>query len=134
MNTFGETIMKLRKERRLSRLKLSTLCDISHTEIARIETGERNVPSLPHLYALADTLGVSREEMLSLAGYAPAEADATPLERAFPNLKTVKQKETAGRIVAALERGGDLKDEDLDDLYDQVEMFLQYRSRLKERE
>ena len=131
-NTFGEQIQALRKERKLSRLKLGALCDISHTEIARIEAGDRGVPSLPHLYALADALGVSREEMLRMAGFSPfgdGTEQSDPLQRAFPGLTTGKQRETAGRILAALERGGGLKDEDLDDLCEQVDMFLQYRGR-----
>ena len=39
-------------------------------------------------------------------------------------------KETVGKIVDGLSRNSDLADEDLDDLYRQVEMFLDYADSL----
>lgn len=58
--------------------------------------------------------------------------DMTAVERAFPGLKTKKQQETVEKIADGLSRNTDLKDEDLDGLYKQVEMFIEYAKREKD--
>ncbi len=126
--TLGEFIKARRAELGMSRNQLGIKAQISHTEVHRIETGERRQPSLKVLCALADALGTPQEEFLKIAGYAPSD-DVSAIERAFPGLKTEKQRETVGKIVDGLSRNSQLKDEDLDDLYRQVEMFLTYASK-----
>ena len=128
MNELGELIRKKRLELGLSRLRLAGMCGISHTEAARIENGERGLPSVRVLYALADALQLSREEVLRAAGYGPKD-ELTAVQRAFPALSTKKQLETVERVVDGLARNAQLKDEDLDDLCRQVEMFLAYAAR-----
>ena len=123
--TLGEFIKTRRTELGMTRNQLGIKAGISHTEVHRIETGERRQPSLKVLCALADALGVPQEDFLRVAGYAPSD-DTTAIEKAFPTLKTEKQRETVGKIVDGLSRNSQLKDEDLDDLYRQVEMFLDY--------
>ena len=122
----GELIARVRKEKGFSRLKLGEKCGISHTEIARIENGGRAAPSTAHLFAIADALELPRDMLLSASGY--GEDDKTALEKAFPALKTEKQKETAEKIVHGICRGGDMKEEDLDELYRQVECFIRERT------
>ena len=107
---------------------MATKAGISHTEVHRIETGDRKQPSLKVLCALADALEVPQEDMLKVAGYAPSD-DVTAVERVFPGLKTPKQRETVERIADGLSRNADLKDEDLDDLYRQVEVFIEVAKR-----
>lgn len=126
--TLGEYIKKKRMDAGMSRNLLASKAGISHTEVQRIETNERKLPSLKVLCALADALNVSQEEMLKVAGYAPTD-DIPAVERAFPGLKTRKQQETVEKIADGLSRNADLKDEDLDDLYKQVEMFIEYAKR-----
>lgn len=126
--TLGEFIRTRRDELGMSRNQLAIKANISHTEVHRIETGERRQPSLKVLCALADALQTPQEDFLRIAGYSPAE-DASAIEKAFPGLKTDKQRETARKIVDGLSRNSQLKDEDLDDLYRQVEMFLDYASK-----
>lgn len=123
--TLGEFIKENRTKMNMSRNALAVKAGISHTEIMRIETNQRRLPSLKVLCSIADALDVSQEEMLKIAGYAPSD-DISPIERAFPGLKTPKQQETAKLIVEGIARNSSLKDEDLDDLYRQVEMFLNY--------
>jgi hypothetical protein len=88
------------------------------------------MPSLKVLCALADALNVPQEDLLKIAGYVPTD-DTPAVERAFPGLKTRKQQETVEKIADGLSRNSDLKDEDLDDLYKQVEMFIEYAKREK---
>ena len=129
--TLGEFINNRRNEINMSRNMLATKAGISHTEVHRIETGERKQPSLKVLCAIADALAVSQEDILKYAGYSPAD-DTSAVERVFPGLKTPKQRETVERIADGLSRNADLKDEDLDDLYKQVEMFIEYAKREKD--
>ncbi len=131
MNELGDLIRSRRTELGLSRLSLAGLCSISHTEVARIENGERKLPSVKVLYALADGLRLSREEVLRSAGYGPQD-ELSPVQRAFPALRTPKQVETVERVVDGLARNAQLRDEDLDDLCRQVEMFLAYAGRKKD--
>lgn len=123
--TLSEYVRSKRTDRGISRNQLAISAGISHTEVHRIETGERKQPSLKVLCALADALAVPQEEILRVAGYAPADATSAT-ERAFPSLKTSKQRETVEKIVDGLSRNSELQDEDLDDLYRQVEMFISY--------
>lgn len=129
--TLGEFVRSRRNEIEMSRNQLASKAGISHTEVHRIETGERKQPSLKVLCAVADALNVPQEDILKYAGYAPAD-DTSAVERVFPGLKTPKQRETVERIADGLSRNADLRDEDLDDLYKQVEMFIEYAKRKKD--
>lgn len=129
--TLGEFIKNKRTELGMSRNLLATKTGISHTEVQRIETNERKMPSLKVLCALADALNVPQEELFKVAGYALGD-DMSATQRAFPGLKSKKQQETVEKIADGLSRNADLKDEDLDDLYKQVEMFIEYAKREKD--
>lgn len=83
-------------------------------------------PSVPVLNALALALGVPKDDILRLAGYKSDEGDIPMIERAFPDLKTEKQQQTAQKIIDGLARSSDLEDSDYDRLVDHVEMFLNY--------
>lgn len=123
--TLGDFIKENRTKMNMSRNALAVKAGISHTEIMRIETNQRRLPSLKVLCSIADALCISHEEILKYAGYSPSD-DLSPIERVFPGLKTQKQQETASLILEGIARNSSLKDEDLDDLYKQVEMFLNY--------
>lgn len=125
MPDLASLILTRRKEMGLSRARLAEMCGISHTEIARIESGERKLPSLKIMYTLADQLALGREQVLAAAGYDTDES-TSPLQRAFPALKTPKQLETAQYMVESLAKNADLMDEDLDDLRRQIDMFISY--------
>lgn len=129
--TLGEFIKDKRTKLDMSRNLLAIKTGISHTEVQRIETNERKMPSLKVLCALADALNVPQEDLLKVAGYAPDD-NTSAIQRAFPGLKSKKQQETVEKIADGLSRNADLKDEDLDDLYKQVEMFIGYAKREKD--
>ena len=126
--TLGEFIKNRRTELGMSRNALGTKANISHTEIYRIETNERKQPSLKVLCQLAEALSLPQEELLKVSGYAPSD-DTPVVERVFPGLRTAKQRETVERIADGLSRNADLKDEDLEDLYRQVEVFIEVTKR-----
>lgn len=132
MNTLGEFIKERRIAKELSKRALAEKANISHTEVHRIENGDRKNPSVPVLNALADALGVPQEIMLQTAGYVTNKDEQVPLiERVFPDLKSDKQKDTVQKIVDGLSRSSELVDKDYDDLVEQVEMFLTYAKNKK---
>ncbi len=126
MSSVGEVIKERRLAKGMSKRALAEKAGISHSEVHRIENGERQNPSMPMLIALADALGIPQDDILMLAGYKSNNEDTPLIERVFPDLKTAKQKETAQRIMDGLSRNSDLKDSQYDELVNQVEMFLDY--------
>jgi transcriptional regulator with XRE-family HTH domain len=126
--TLGDFIQARRTELGMTRNTLATKAHLSNTEIFRIETNERKQPSLKVLCRLAEALLIPQEELLRVAGYAPSD-DTPVITRVFPGLRTEKQRETVGKIADGLSRNADLKDEDLDDLYRQVEVFIEFTKR-----
>ena len=111
---------------------LAEKADISHSEVHRIENGERTNPSVPVLNALAEALGVSKDELLRIAGYKSDDGDIPLIEKMFPDLKTEKQQETAQKIIDGLSRNSDLQDVEYDNLVKQVEMFLDYAKKKRD--
>lgn len=60
---FGTLIKRLRKEKGLSLRQLANEVNISPSYLHRIESGERNSPTLKTVFVLADFLGVSVQEL-----------------------------------------------------------------------
>lgn len=131
MSKVGEYIKERRLAKEWSKRALAEKAGVSHSEVHRIENGERSNPSISMLYALAEALGIPKDEILRQAGYRSDDGDIPLIERVFPDLKTEKQQETAQRIVDGLARNGDLQDSDYDDLVRQVDMFLDYAKKKK---
>lgn len=68
-NKIGRLIKEKREKRKLSQRKLAELANVSHTEISRIESGERKRPAPYILRRIAPHLGVEYEKLLEAAGY-----------------------------------------------------------------
>lgn len=134
MSVIGDFIKERRLAKSLSKRGLAEIAGISHSEVHRIENGERINPSVPVLNALAEALGVPKDDMLRLAGYKADDGDIPLIEKVFPDLKTEKQQKTAQKIVDGLSRNSDLKDTEYDDLVRQVEMFLEYAKKKRDSE
>ena len=69
MSDLGKFIAEHREAKDLSRRRLAELANISHTEIHRLENGERKSPSPPVLKAIANALGVTYDDIMKAAGY-----------------------------------------------------------------
>lgn len=123
--TLGKFIENKRKEKDMTRNALAVASGISHTEIKRIETGDRKQPSAKVLSALAIALSVPQEDLMKIAGYVPDD-NVSAVEKAFPGLKTEKQRQTVETIVDGLSRNADLTDDDLDDLCEQLNKIIAY--------
>lgn len=126
MNSLGEMIKDRRLSKGWSKRALAEKAGISHSEVHRIETGERTNPSVPVLNALAEALGIPKDDLLLIAGYKSDDGDILMIERVFPELKTEKQQQTAQKIIDGLARSGDMDDCDYDRLVEQMEMFFNY--------
>lgn len=62
-------IKERREKLNISKRKLSELSNVSHTEIQRLENGQRKNPSPPLLKSIANALNVRYEEIMEAAGY-----------------------------------------------------------------
>ena len=67
--TLGDFIKENRTKMNMSRNALAVNAGISHTEIMRIETNQRKLPSLKVLCSIADALCIPHEEIFKYAGY-----------------------------------------------------------------
>ena len=126
MSSLGDTIKDKRLAKGWSKRTLAEKAGISHSEVHRIEIGERVNPSVPVLNALAEALSIPKDDMLLIAGYRSDDGDILMIERVFPDLKTEKQQQTAQKIIDGLARSSDMGDHDYDRLIEQMEMFFDY--------
>ena len=69
MSRIGEFISNERQRQDISVRGLSKLTGVSHSEINKIESGERTTPSPYHLKSIADALGINQIECFKIAGY-----------------------------------------------------------------
>lgn len=80
MNPVGKYIYDTRKKQDISIRYLAKLTGISHSEINKIEKGERENPSPIHLKKIADTLGINQIELFKIAGYIDRDVFSIPKE------------------------------------------------------
>lgn len=62
LKLFGENIGKIRSEQKLSLRQMSQNCDIDHSDISKIEKGERNI-QLTTILQLAKGLDKTPKEL-----------------------------------------------------------------------
>ena len=134
-NKLGKYVYNERVKAGLTRNALALKAGISHTEIKRIEEGQRKspscshlkaiAPSCSHLKAIANALMVPLYEIYQVAGI--MTEDMSLVDKAFPSLTTAKQRDTLIKIARLIATNEDLlTDNDLDELVMQVDMFLLY--------
>lgn len=122
LNTY---VKNRRTELGYTRNKLATLSNVSHTEIQRIESGDRKQPSMKILRNLAEALKVPYSQLLVEAGYTSV-MDMPVADLQYPGSFSAKQQEAVTKFIDGLSRNAELADEDIDQLNDQVEMFLEH--------
>nr|WP_242835421.1 helix-turn-helix transcriptional regulator [Desulfitobacterium sp. PCE1] len=98
----GHYISAQRIARKISMRKLAELARLSHTEIYRLENGERKHPSPCVLKAIALALDLSYNELMKVAGY---------LEDSSPNAEFSQHIDC-----------GDLSKDEIEE----VERFIEY--------
>ena len=66
--TVGQMIARAREEKGLSKRELSRLAKISDTELARIESGEREIPNPKTLRKISQHIGINYNDLMYAAG------------------------------------------------------------------
>lgn len=77
MSKIGDYIFKVRNEQQISIRTLAKLSGISHSEINKIENGERSNPSPIHLKQISKVLGINQIECFKIAGYIDEDVHET---------------------------------------------------------
>lgn len=93
MSDLGKFIAEHREAKNLSRRKLAELANISHTEIHRLENGERKNPSPPVLKAIANALGVTYDEIMKAAGYMDSTSPSPVIAARIPGTEDLTDDE-----------------------------------------
>lgn len=78
MSVIGDYIFRVRQEQQISIRYLAKLTGVSHSEINKIENGERANPSPLHLKVIAKVLGINQIDCLKKAGYIDEDVHETP--------------------------------------------------------
>jgi DNA (cytosine-5)-methyltransferase 1 len=79
MSAIGDYLFRIRQEQQISIRYLAKLTGVSHSEINKIENGERANPSPLHLKAIAKVLGIDQIECFIKAGYIDGDVNESSL-------------------------------------------------------
>lgn len=113
MALLGEYIRQLRLNKRMSLRTLAKLSGVSNSEISRIETGSRKMPSPIILKKIAPHLGVMTENLLEKSGYLKKETvENTP--------SALERCPALAKAVASLD---DCEDDQLQEIARFIEVF-----------
>lgn len=87
MNNLAIFIKERREKLNISKRKLSELSNVSHTEIQRLENGQRKNPSPPLLKSIANALNVRYEDIMEAAGYLDTTSESLVQSAWLPYLE-----------------------------------------------
>ncbi|MCG9967295.1 helix-turn-helix domain-containing protein [Pelotomaculum terephthalicicum JT] len=93
MSMLGKYIADQRTTKNLSMRKLANLAKISHTEIHRLEAGERKNPSPFVLKSIAHALDLNFEDIMEAAGYTDNFLSASVSPVSLPGIEELDEKE-----------------------------------------
>mgnify|MGYP002707846612 FL=1 len=86
--TVGQMIAEAREKAGLSKNQLGELAGVSHTEISRIESGEREIPNPKTLRKISKHIGVNYNDLMYAAGLGMQVTPLNPfLKRYYSSLK-----------------------------------------------
>ena len=84
----GEIIERAREEKNLSKRELANLAKISDTELARIESGERETPNPKTLRKISKYIGINYNDLMYASGLGASVSPLNPyLIEYYSNLK-----------------------------------------------
>lgn len=100
----GELITEAREKKGISKNQLAELCGVSHTEIARIESGEREVPNPKTLRKISKYIDVNFNELMYAAGLGlQIGPDSSLLKEYYASLRGSKVKEALVNAFCSLQ-------------------------------
>ncbi|MGN0974347.1 MAG: helix-turn-helix domain-containing protein [Bacilli bacterium] len=86
--TVGQMISEAREKKGLSKNQLGELAGVSHTEISRIESGEREIPNPKTLRKISKHIDVNYNDLMYAAGLGMQVTPLNPfLKRYYSTLK-----------------------------------------------
>ena len=86
--TVGQMIAEAREKKGLSKNQLGELAGVSHTEISRIESGEREIPNPKTLRKISKHINVNYNDLMYAAGLGMQVTPLNPfLKRYYSTLK-----------------------------------------------
>ena len=117
----GELITEAREKTGISKNQLAEMSKVSHTEIARIESGEREIPNPKTLRKISKYIGVNYNDLMYAAGLGAkisplnpylleyySELRGTELRDALNNIdNTIKNNEI---LIESLKKSSEEKD------------------------
>ena len=95
--TVGQIIAEAREKKGISKNQLGELASVSHTEIARIESGERAVPNPKTLRKISQYIDVNYNDLMYAAGLGFQVTPLNPFLKHYFLLE--KQKENSRGIL-----------------------------------
>ena len=101
MQSFGDRIRTLRKERDLTQLQLAEYVGVTQTAVAAWESGKREVPKGDNLLKLAEALGFEAGELMATHVSRKEASEEVLLLAAFRSLPKERQL-IAIKLVEAL--------------------------------
>ena len=100
----GELIQKGREEQNLSMRQLAELAKVSHSDISRIESGEREVPNPKILRKISKYIGVNYNDLMYASGLGVQISPLNPyLLEYYNGLKGEELKTTIKNIETTIE-------------------------------
>lgn len=102
--TVGQMITEAREKSSLSKNQLAELANVSHTEIARIESGERELPNPKTLRKISKHIGVNYNDLMYAAGLGMQVTPLNPfLKRYYSSLKGIELDEALINTLGSIE-------------------------------
>lgn len=102
--TVGILITEAREKKGISKNQLAELCGVSHTEIARIESGEREVPNPKTLRKISKYIDVNFNELMYAAGLGlQLGPESSLLKEYYSSLRGPKLKEALVNAFCSLQ-------------------------------
>ena len=95
----GELITEAREKQGISKNQLAELTKISHTEIARIESGEREIPNPKTLRKISKYVGINYNDLMYAAGLGAKISPLNPyLIEYYSNLRGSELRDALNNI------------------------------------
>ena len=100
----GELIQKGREEQNLSMRQLAELAKVSHSDISRIESGEREVPNPKILRKISKYIGINYNDLMYAAGLGFQVTNLNPfLRNYYQGLKGEQIEEALVNTLGSIE-------------------------------
>lgn len=99
----GELVQKGREEQNLSMRQLAELAKVSHSDISRIESGEREIPNPKVLRKISKYIGINYNDLMYASGLGAQVSPLNPyLIEHYSRLRGEELKQALDRIESTM--------------------------------